>query len=109
MTKIEQQVMAGVALIYTARALVSATALKLYALVASFGALVFFASVPNVLHNVQVVATNGGLPNVVLFIVYAILGTTIIVQFALAIGAVAFVSLLISGVRSFFVGKVATA
>jgi hypothetical protein len=101
MSKIETQVMAGVTVIYAARRLTSATAIKLYALAASFAGIAIFASVPNVLHNIETVASSGP-ASVAFFIVYAILSTTIVVQFALAVGAAAFISLLVPGIRSFF-------
>lgn len=104
MTKIEQQVMASVAVIYATRMLVSATALKLYALAVSAAGIAAFASIPNVLHNLELVASSGP-ANVVFFILYAVLGTTIVVQFALAVGAAAAVSLLVSAVRGVLPGR----
>ncbi|HVV15261.1 MAG TPA: hypothetical protein VHD55_02605 [Candidatus Paceibacterota bacterium] len=108
MSKIETQVMASVGVIYAARALMSATAIKLYALVASFAGIVFFASVPHVAANFFSVAHSGP-TSVVFFVVYAVLSTTVVVQFALAVGAAAAVSLFVSGVHSFLSGKAVTA
>ena len=108
MNKIEQQVMASVAVIYAVRALVSATALKFYALAVSTAGIVVFASVPHVLLNFESVASHGP-ASVAIFIVYAVLSTTVVIQFALAVGAAAFISLAVSGVRSFFSNKTVTA
>jgi hypothetical protein len=99
MTKIETQVMASVGVIYAVRKFLSPTALKLYALVFSLAGIAVFASVPSVVHNFQSVAA-GGPGSIALFVVYAVLGTTIIVQFALAVGATAAISLFVSGIRT---------
>ncbi|HVU80337.1 MAG TPA: hypothetical protein VHD37_03175 [Candidatus Paceibacterota bacterium] len=108
MTKIETQVMASVGVIYAVRKLLGPTALKLYALTLSLAGVTTFASVPSVLHNFQSVAVAGP-GSVALFVVYAVLGTTIIVQFALAVGATAAISLFVSGVRAALSGRTATA
>ena len=108
MSKIETQVMGSVAVIYGARTLASATALRLYALVLSLVGIAYFASVPHVLFNFESVASHGP-ASVGVFIVYAVLSTTVVVQFALAVGAAAFISLAVSAVRRFFSNQTVTA
>lgn len=103
-TDIERQVMASVGVIYAARTLASVTALKLYVLAFSAAGIAAFVSVPNVLQNFQAVIANGP-DTAVFFVVSAILGTTLVVQCALAMGAVAALSLLVSGVRSVLGGR----
>lgn len=88
MSKIEQQVMAAVGVLYVVRVITSKRALKVYALLLSFLGIATFASLPNVAHNFGMVMANG-LPSVATYIVAAVLGTKIIVQLALAIGVVA--------------------
>ncbi|HEV7449758.1 MAG TPA: hypothetical protein VGP13_04460 [Candidatus Paceibacterota bacterium] len=98
-SKIEQQVMASVGVIYTARAVVSATAFKLYALVASvwvLGALVWVARVEENLFN----AMNGGVLAVGNFVLYAVTHTSLPVQMVLLVAALAFVSLALDLVRT---------
>jgi len=84
MSKIEQQVMAAVGVLYLARIATS----KVYALLFSFVGIAMFASLPNVVHNFGMVTANG-LPSTLTYIVAAVLGTKIIVQLALVIGVVA--------------------
>jgi len=98
-SKIEQQVMASVGMVYTARRLVSATALKVYALVASvyvLGILVWVAQVQANLLNVM----NGGVLAVGNFVLYAVLHTNFMVQAVLLVAIVAFGSLAIDLVRT---------
>lgn len=97
-SKIEEQVMAGVGLVYAARVLTSATALKLYVLTFSFLGVITLVSVSNVLANLALVA-EGGAANLVGYLVAAALGTTLVVQLALVAGVAAFVSLLAPFVR----------
>ncbi len=108
MSKIEKQVMGSVAVIYTARTLASATALKVYALVVSLAGVIAFASVPNVVLNFESVVLHSP-SSAGIFIVYAVLSTTVVVQFALAVGAAAFVSLAVSAVKTFFTNQTVTA
>jgi len=91
---IEQKVMASVAVIYAARKLVSMTALKLYALVLSLGGIVAFVSISNVFANFVNVA-QGGVGSIALFTISAVLGTTLLVQVALALCAAATISLVV--------------
>lgn len=84
--------MANVVAIYAARTLVSATALKFYALVFSALGIAVFVSIPNVFANLVNVA-GGGAGSVVFFVISAVLGTTLLVQLALALGAIAAISL----------------
>ena len=87
MTNIEERVMGSVAVIYATRALLSMTALKVYALVLSAAGIVAFVSISNVATNFVNVA-EGGVGSVAIFVVSAIVGTTLLVQLALAVGAV---------------------
>jgi hypothetical protein len=98
MSKIEEQVMAAVGVLYLARIATSKRALKVYALLLSFGGIAMFASLPNVAHNFGMVMANG-LPSVGAYIVAAVLGTKIIVQLALAVGVVAGLLLLVDIAR----------
>ena len=87
-TKIEQQVMAGVASIYAWRVLSGRTALECYALFLSAFGVTLFVSLPHVFANFSSVAA-GGLPNITTFILTAVLGTKLVVQLALVVGAFA--------------------
>lgn len=91
--------MASVGVVYTARRLVSATALKVYALVASvyaLGILVWVSQVQaNFLH-----AMNGGVLAVGNFVLVAITHTTFVVQAVLLVAVVALTSLAIDLARS---------
>lgn len=89
-SKIEQQVMAGVGVIYAVRQLLSATALKLYVCAASLYGLVQLVWVHRVFEN----WTNVGLPGTAQFIASAVLNTHLPVQLALAVLMFAGVSLL---------------
>jgi hypothetical protein len=98
-TSIEQRVMANVAVIYTARKMLSRTALKAYVFFLSLVGVAFFVSVPHITQNLEKVA-HGGVGSVALFIFTAILSTTIIVQIALLLGAIAFASFVADFVRN---------
>jgi len=103
MSKIEERVMGNVAVIYAARRLAGATALKLYALVLSFVGIVAFVSIPNVAANFVNVA-QGGVEGALVFIISAVVGTALLVQVSLVVAAVAAVSLVVPvfrGGRSF--------
>ncbi|MEI6864090.1 MAG: hypothetical protein WCK46_01825 [Candidatus Adlerbacteria bacterium] len=91
-TKIEQQVMASVAVVYTARRLTSRFALECYALALSFVGTVFFVSLPHVAANLSNVA-GGGAGSIEAFIISAVLGTKLIVQLALVVGTCALVAM----------------
>ncbi len=99
-TPIEQQVMANIAVIYTARKFFSRTALKVYALAVSALGIATFVSVSNVTANFSSVAQNG-VESAVAFLVAAVLGTTLAVQIALLLGAAAVLSLVADAVKSF--------
>lgn len=101
MSKIEQQVMAGVALIYTARALASRVALECYVLVFSLVGIAVLASLPHVVQNLLAVSQSG-VGGVVVFFASAIVSTTFAVQVASMLGVVAFASLLFDVRRLFF-------
>jgi hypothetical protein len=98
-TKIEQQVMASVGVIHTVRRATSATALKVYALVASvyaLGALVWVSRIGENLAQVM----QGGVLAVGNFVLYAALHTTIAVQLVLVVAIVALASLAVDAVRA---------
>jgi hypothetical protein len=99
-SKIERQVMASVAVIYTARKLLSFQAIICYALIISIFCISLLVSVPHVLENFSSVA-RGGLPSVVTFLGAAVAGTTLIVQLGLLVAIFALGSLLASFFRSF--------
>ena len=90
--------MANVAVIYTARKLMGRTALEFYTLVVSLVGAAFFVSLPHIALNFERVA-SGGVGSIALFILTAVLSTTIVVQIALLLGAVAFASLVADFVR----------
>jgi len=94
MSKIEERVMANITLIYAARILKSATALKLYALIGSAVGLVALVSISNVVANF-VNAAEGGVGSMAVFTVSAVLGTTLVVQLALAVAAASAISLVV--------------
>jgi hypothetical protein len=98
-SKIEQQVMASVGVVYTARMLTSRLALECYALVLSVAGAAYSVSLPNVLANFTHVA-NGGLLSIGTFLVSAVLGTKLVVQVAVAVGAVALVAMGVDIARS---------
>jgi uncharacterized integral membrane protein len=76
MSKIEQQVMASVAVIYTARKLLSFQALLWYVLILSIFGISQLVSVPHVLQNFSLVA-RGGFPSILAFLGAAVQGTTL--------------------------------
>ncbi len=84
-SKIEQQVMASVGVIYAARKLTSRFALSCYALALSFLGTAYFVSLPHVLENLTNVA-GGGVGSIETFFVSAVLGTKFVVQIALLVG-----------------------
>lgn len=98
-SKIEQQVMASVGVIHTARRAVSMTALKVYALVASVYALGILVWVSQVQANF-LSAMNGGVLAVGNFVLTAVMHTTFVVQAVLLVAIVALVSLAIDLART---------
>lgn len=97
-SSIEQQVMASVGVLYTAKALVGATALKAYTLVASvwaLGALVWVARVEE--NFLQ--ALNGGVLAVGNFVLAALVHTSTVVQLVLLVAVFALGSLAVDLVR----------
>jgi aminopeptidase-like protein len=103
-SKIESQVMASVGVIHTARRLTSATALKLYALIASVYALGVLVWVSKIEENLLHVA-NGGVLAVGNFVLYAAVHTSIAVQLALFVAATALISLAADMLRSISAGQ----
>jgi hypothetical protein len=98
MSKIEQNVMGTVAAIYAWRLLISFTAVKLYTLIFSLIGIALLVSVPNVFENFSHVA-QGGVASIWVFILSAIVGTTLLVQFALLLGTLSFISLFADAIR----------
>ena len=97
-TKIEKQVMAGVAAIYVVRRLTSPGALKAYALFVSFVGVAAFASLPHVAANFIHVESSG-IPAMFAFLLAAVTKTNFVVQVALVVGTVALLSLVRDVVR----------
>ena len=95
-SKIEQQVMASVGLVYTARQLVSATALKLYMCALSLYGLVQLVWVHRVFENWSQVGLGGSAQ----FLTYALLHTHLAVQLTLVVLVVAGAGLMRDLVRS---------
>src|SRR3989344_3114772 len=94
-SKIEQQVMAGVGVIYAVRQMASATALKLYICVLSLYGIGRLVWVSNVFEN----WTNVGLQGTAQFMTSAVLNTHLPVQLALAVLMFAGVSLFLDFAR----------
>jgi hypothetical protein len=99
-TKIEQQVMASVGVIYTARTLTNVTALKVYALILSVWGIGRLVWVSKVLDNFFAVEKYG-LGAISNYLLYAVEHTHLAVQLALFVAAVASVGLIIDAARSF--------
>ena len=95
-SKIEQQVMAGVGVVYTARQLVSATALKLYVCALSLYGIGRLVWVSHVFENWAHVGLQGSLQ----FVSVAVINTHLPVQIALLVLAVVSVSLLADLMRT---------
>ncbi len=91
MTKLEQQIMAGVAAVYLGRLLTSARAIKVYTLFIAVVGIIFFASVPHVVENFAHVQ-RAGLPAIGGFFLSAVTKTKLVVQIALLVGVVALMS-----------------
>jgi hypothetical protein len=99
MTKLEQNVMAGVRVIYMARKLTSPRALALYALALSVLGISLFVSLPNVATNFTQVASQGW-NGISTFLLFAVLHTKVFVQLALVAGTLAFCALMVDIVRA---------
>jgi hypothetical protein len=96
---IEQQVMGSVAAVYAARRFANPFMLKVYALVLSAAGIMAFVSLSHVGANF-LAAQSHGAPAVSTFVFSAVTKTTLIVQCALAVGAFAFISLVLDATRS---------
>ena len=92
--------MASVAVIYTARKLLSFKAIVCYTLLLSVFGISLLVSVPHVLENFSSVA-RGGVPSIVTFLRAAVTGTTLMVQLGLLVAIFALGSLVASFIRSF--------
>lgn len=97
-SKIEQQVMASVATIYTARMFISATAFKIYALAASVWALGALVWVARVGENFNV-AFHGGVNKLAAYLLVAVSHTSLAVQMVLLVATVALISLAVDLLR----------
>lgn len=91
--------MASVAVIYTARKLLSHTALEMYILAASAIALWRLVWVHKVFDNFFAVEKNG-LGAISNYLLYAIQHTNVAVQLTLLVAAVAFIALLVDFIKS---------
>lgn len=98
-SKIEQQVMASVGVIYVARKATSRFAVECYALLLSIAGAAYFVSIPHVFANFAHV-TSGGLMSIGTFIVGAVLGTQLVVQIAVAVATVALFAMIVDLLRS---------
>jgi hypothetical protein len=98
-SNIEQRVMANVATVYSVRKVFSATALKLYVLVAALLSIWKLVWVTRIMQNFTAVEKNG-LVSVGNYFVYAVVHTHPVVQLTLVVAAVAFVALVIDLIRS---------
>ncbi|MDO8517679.1 MAG: hypothetical protein Q7S26_00085 [bacterium] len=98
-SKIEQQVMASVAVVYTARQLLSRRALEIYALAASALALWQLVWVHKVFENFVAIEKNG-LDAVTTYLFVAVTQTHLAVQLTLVVATVAFIFLIVDTVRS---------
>jgi hypothetical protein len=97
-SKIEQQVMASVGVVYAVRKATSRLALECYALVLSLAGTAYFVSLPHVWANFMHVA-NGGVLSVGTFVITAVLSTKLVVQIAVSVGAIAFILMAVDVVR----------
>ncbi len=97
-SNIEQQVMASVAVVYMARQLTSATALKVYALCVSLAGVAAFVSVPHVAANFFAVE-SGGFSSIATYLLSAVTGTRLVVQLALGVVALIGVSFIVDAMR----------
>lgn len=95
-SRIEQQVMAGVGVIYAGRQLVSRVALECYALAAAALALWQFTWVHKVLANWAHVGLGGTWQ----FVSYAVMHTHLPVQVALLVAAAAGIALVVDALRA---------
>lgn len=84
MSRIQQQVMASVLVIYFARKAIRPRALKLYALIAAGGSVAALVSVPDVLANVMTVGVQG----FATFLYAAVANTTPMVQVSTAVAVI---------------------
>ena len=99
-SKIEQQVMAGVWIIYTVRKLTSRTAVELYVLGLSALALWRLIWVHKVLDNFFSVESHG-ISAVGNYLMVAVSHTQLSVQLTLVVAAVALIALCVDAARSF--------
>ncbi len=98
-SRIEQQVMASVGVIYTARKLVSRTAIELYVLAASTIALWQLVWVHKVFDNFFAVERNG-MGSTLNYVATAVGHTNLAVQLTLFVAAAAFVMLMVDLAKS---------
>ena len=90
--------MASVGIVYSVKQLAGATAIKLYVLAVSVWTLGVLVWVARVEQNFMT-ALNGGLPKVLVYLEAALTHTSLYVQLALVVAALAGISLIIDLVR----------
>ena len=95
-SKIEQQVMASVGVLYTARLFVSRIAVELYALAAAGIALWQFTWVHRVFAN----WAHVGASHTLQYLSYAFVHTHVATQFALVVAAIAATAFIVDSVRA---------
>jgi len=98
-SKIEQQVMASVAVVYAVRKLLSRRALEVYALATSAVVLWQLVWIHKVFENFVAIEKNG-LDAIADYLLVAVTNTNLAVQLTLAVATVAFIFLIIDTVRS---------
>ena len=96
---IEQQVMGSVAAVYAVRRFANPFMLKVYTLALSAVGVFAFVSLSHVGANFMAVEGHGA-PAVSSFVFSAVTKTTLLVQLALVVGAIAFVSLFADALKS---------
>ena len=99
MSTIEHNVMASVRVIYASRLLTTRMALECYALLLSSIGIIMFVSLPHVFENLLSVASQGE-AGILPFLVSAVVGTKVLVQLALLVGAGALSLLIADIIRS---------
>lgn len=87
--------MAAVLVVHAARVLISAAAIKVYVLAASFATLLSLVSLPHILSNLEQVGISG----FATFFFVAFVKTGILVRLMVLVGAVALLSLLVDVIR----------
>ena len=93
--------MGSIAAVYVARRFFNPLALKVYALAVSLAGILVFVSLSHVGANLLAVESHGASASAAgTFVVSALTRTTLLVQLALAVGTLAFLSLILDAARS---------